>query len=205
MLTWRVEFFRRAAGSPASLAVLSAAFNPPTRAHLALASAALDHADETLLVLPRAFPHKSYEGPGFAERLRLVQDAVADEPRFSVAASERGLFIEIADELAGSYDPATRLLFVCGRDAAERIVNWDYGEAGAFQKMLDRFELLVAARGGEYTPPPHLRARIHKLRLAEDYGSISATEVRHRIVTGLPWEHLVPESIVARVRELYSG
>jgi len=205
MLTWRVEFFRRAAGSPASLAVLSAAFNPPTRAHLALASAALDHADETLLVLPRVFPHKSYEGPGFIERLRLVQDAVAQEPRFSVAASERGLFIEIADELAGSYDPATRLLFVCGRDAAERIVNWDYGEAGALQKMLDRFELLVAARGGEYVPPPHLRARINNLRLAEDYGRISATDVRHRIVTGLPWEHLVPESIVARVRELYSG
>ena len=203
MLPWQVEFFRRAAGSPARLAVLSAAFNPPTRAHLALAAASLDHADEALLVLPRVFPHKSYEGPGFEDRLRLVQDAVAHEPRFSVAASERGLFVEIADELTGAYDDATRLLFVCGRDAAERIVNWDYGEAGAFQKMLDRFELLVAARGGEYAPPPALRARIHALRLPEDYDSISATEVRRRIGAGLPWEHLVPESIVARVRELY--
>jgi nicotinate-nucleotide adenylyltransferase len=205
MLPWRLEFFRRAAGSPARLAVLSAAFNPPTRAHLALAAASLDHADETLLVLPRVFPHKSYEGPGFKDRLRLVQDAVAHEPRFSVAASERGLFAEIADELAGAYGASTRVLFVCGRDAAERIVHWDYGEAGAFQKMLDRFELLVAARGGEYSPPPEMRTRIHPLRLAEDYDSISATEVRRRIRAGVPWEHLVPESIVARVRELYAA
>jgi nicotinate-nucleotide adenylyltransferase len=201
-----VEFFRRAAGSPARLAVLSAAFNPPTRAHLALAAASLDHADEALLVLPRVFPHKTYEdGPGFEDRLRLVQDAVAHEPRFSVAASERGLFLEIADELAGAYGPATRLLFVCGNDAAERIVNWDYGEEGAFQKMLDRFELLVAVRGGEYSPPPGMRARIHPLALAGDYDSVSATEVRRRVRAGLPWEHLVPESIVARVRELYAG
>lgn len=183
--------------------MLSAAFNPPTRAHLALAAESLHHADETLLVLPRAFPHKSYEGPGFADRLRLIQHAVAHEPRFSVAASEHGLFAEIADELADWYDPSTRILFVCGRDAAERIVNWDYGEAGAFQKMLDRFELLVASRGGEYSPPLAMRARIHPLRLPQDYDSISATEVRRRIAAGLPWEHLVPESIVAAVRKLY--
>jgi nicotinate-nucleotide adenylyltransferase len=200
-----LEFFRRAAGLPARLAVLSAAFNPPTRAHLALAVASLEHANEALLVLPRVFPHKFYEGLGFEDRLRLVQAAVAHEPRFSVAASERGLFAEIADELAGSYDAATRLLFVCGRDAAERIVNWDYGEAGAFPRMLQRFELLVAARGGEYLPPVEMRARIHPLRLAENYDSISATEVRRRIAAGLPWEHLVPESIVEQVRELYAG
>ncbi|MBI2680705.1 MAG: hypothetical protein HYX25_06830 [Candidatus Solibacter usitatus] len=151
------------------------------------------------------FPHKVYEGPGFEQRLRLVEQAVAQEPRFSVAASDRGLFAEIAEELAGSYAAATRLLFVCGRDAAERIVNWDYGEAGAFPKMLERFELLVAARGGEYAPPAEMRARIHPLRLGENCDSISATEVRRRIAAGLPWEHLVPESIVAHVRELYAG
>ena len=189
---------------PARLAVLSAAFNPPTRAHLALATASLEYADEALLVLPRVFPHKVYEGPGFEQRMRLLQQAVAHEPRFSVAASERGLFAEIDDELSGSYAAATRLLFVCGRDAAERIVDWDYGEAGAFPKMLERFELLVAERDGEYSPPAEMRARIHPLRLRENYDSISATEVRWRIAAGLPWEHLVPESIVAPVRELYA-
>src|SRR5579863_363849 len=54
--TVALEFFRRAAGEPHSLGVLPAAFNPPTRAHLALARAALGIVEEVLLVLPREFP-----------------------------------------------------------------------------------------------------------------------------------------------------
>jgi nicotinic acid mononucleotide adenylyltransferase len=33
---------------------------------------------------------------------------------------------------------------------------------------------------------------------------VSSTEVRERIARGEPWEHLVPEKIRARVREIYS-
>ncbi len=114
---------------------------------MALAEASLEHADEAVLVLPHVFPHKVFEGPGFEDRMRLLLAAVAEEPRFSVAASRGGLFIEIADELVEAYGSGTRQLFVCGGDAAHRIVNWNYGEPGAFVKMLVRFELLVAARG----------------------------------------------------------
>src|ERR1700704_422903 len=63
-----LEFFRRAAGQPARLGILPAAFNPPTRAHLALAQSALATVDEVLFVLPRAFPHKPYEDATFDQR-----------------------------------------------------------------------------------------------------------------------------------------
>ncbi len=98
-----LEFFRRAAGLPGSLGVLPAAFNPPTRAHLTLARAALNTVDEVLFVLPRGFPHKSYEGANFDERRRMLVAAAGAEPRYSIAASEGGLFHGIAEECHEAY------------------------------------------------------------------------------------------------------
>jgi nicotinate (nicotinamide) nucleotide adenylyltransferase len=198
-----MEFIRRAAGTPSRLGVLPGSFHPPTRAHLALARAALGLVDEVVFVLPRAFPHKRYEGVGLAERLRLVETATAGEPRFSVAVSDGGLFLEIARECRAAYGPAVELWFVCGRDAAERILNWDYGRPGVVQEMLEEFGLLVADRHGRYTPPPELAGRIRHLPLPDDHSDVSATEVRNRIRAGRPWEHLVPEPIVELVRRFY--
>jgi nicotinate (nicotinamide) nucleotide adenylyltransferase len=203
--TVALEFHRRAGGSPQRLGVLPAAFNPPTRAHLALARAALDSVDEVLFVLPREFPHKSYADATLEQRLEMLLAATSDEPGYSIAASDRGLFVDIADECRAAYSPETALLFICGRDAAERIVGWDYGEPDAFVRMLDRFELLVAPREGHYDPPPEIRDRAYSLELPEDISSISATEVRERIRRGEPWEHLVPSGIVALARRIYTG
>src|SRR5947207_1957574 len=136
-----MEFYLRATHlrsnqAPAKLAILPGAFNPPTRAHLAMAEAALSLADEVVFVLPRAFPHKEYSGAPFAARLAWLRAALAGNPRFSLAASDRGLFIDIAREAQAHYDPAPELLVLCGRDAAERIVNWDYGEGEDIRKQL---------------------------------------------------------------------
>jgi nicotinamide-nucleotide adenylyltransferase len=198
-----LEFFRRAAGQPACLGILPAAFNPPTRAHLALAQAALATVDEVLFVLPRAFPHKPYEDATFDQRLQMLMAATTREPRYSIAASDRGLFIEIAAECRQAYSQDARLLFICGRDAAERIVAWDYGEPDAFRRMLDQFELLVAARHGEYEPPTEIRDRVHTLDVPAEINVISATEVRDRLRRGAPWEQFVPDEIVPLVREIY--
>lgn len=188
---------------PARLAVFPGTFNPPTRAHLALAEAALREVDEVLFVLPRAFPHKEYEGASFSERLRLLSGALASHRRFSLAASEGGLFIDIARECRAHYPGSTDLLFLCGRDAAERIVNWDYGDPDALRRMLDEFGLLVARRQGDYDPPPDLRSRIHPLTVGPDWDEVSATAVRQRIAVGEPWHDLVPDTILGLVEEIY--
>jgi nicotinate-nucleotide adenylyltransferase len=201
--TVALAFFRRAAGTPRSLGVLPAAFNPPTRAHLALARAALATVDEVLFVLPRQFPHKPYEGASFDQRLSMLLAATAGQPHYSIAASERGLFVDIAEECREAYGNQIRLLFICGRDAAERIVGWDYGEPGAFQRMMDRFELLVAARDGTYEPPAEIRSQVRLLEVSEEITFISATEVRDRLGRGDPWEHLVPAEIVPMIRQIY--
>lgn len=148
-------------------------------------------------------PHKDYSGVSFQERMELLKMALGSEPRFSAASSEGGLFVEIARECREAYGPETKLSFLCGRDAAERIVNWDYGEPAALQRMLEEFEMLVAARQGTYEPPELLKHRIHSLEVGKDCDHIAATEVRERIQRDLPWEHLVPEAIALPVAQIY--
>jgi nicotinic acid mononucleotide adenylyltransferase len=97
------------------------------------------------------------------------------------------------------------LFFLCGRDAAERIVNWDYGEPGAIVEQLREYRLLVAPRAGRYEPPPALCARIQALPIPGGYDEVSASEVRVKIARGERWEHLVPEPIVPLVRKIYGS
>lgn len=184
------------------IGVLPGAFNPPTRAHLALAQAALEHVGRVIFVLPRVLPHKEYSGVPFEERLAMLK--AATEPLFEVAVTEGGLFIEIVRSLRRAA-PEKEFVLLCGRDAAERIVHWDYGEPGAFARMLDEFSMLVSSRNGEYEPPAEMRHRIRPLALGMEFNCISATEVRERMASGEPWEHLVPETIHEQVRRLYGG
>ena len=196
-----MEFFQRAAGAPSHLGILPGTFNPVTVAHLALAEAALRSVDEVLFVLPRAFPHKPYTGASFEDRVEMLKDVA--RPRYSVAASDGGLFFQIAGECRKAYHPDTRLTFLCGRDAAERIVGWNYDDPGALQAMLRSFSLLVAARSGEYVPPAEWAGCIARLDLENPLDHVSATEVRERIARGEPWRHLVPEAVGDRVARIY--
>jgi nicotinic acid mononucleotide adenylyltransferase len=165
--------------------------------------AAGSHVNEVLCVVPSVLPHKQYFGATLEQRLEMLAAAKMMVP-CSIATSEKGLFIDIARECREHYGADTRLCFVCGRDAAERILAWDYGRPGVVQEMLQEFELLVAGRGGEFQPPAELQHRVHSLGLRAVHDQVSSTDVRQRIARGEPWEHLVPATIVERVKEIYS-
>ena len=192
---------RQSDEAPRRLAILAGSFNPPTRAHLALAEAALTFADEVLFVLPKVFPHKEYLGATLDQRISLLQTATAGNKNWSIGIADQGLFIEIANEAKPHY-PQSELWFVCGRDAAERIAAWDYGNPEAFAKMLETFGLLVAKRQGEYDPPPELAERIKSIPF-ENYDEHSSTEVREKINRGTEWRYLVPESIAKEIEKIY--
>ncbi len=189
-------------GAAASVALLPGAWNPPTLAHLALARAALNWADRTVFVLPRRFPHKEFEDVPAAERLLWLGTLAKSEPRFSVALSDGGLFIEMAREARAC--GASRVFLVCGSDAAERIAGWDYGPDDSIELQLDEYELLVAPRGGIYAPPAHLSPRIHALDLGPEWCDVSSSEVRRRIRVGEAWLDLVPGEIAELVARAYS-
>jgi nicotinate (nicotinamide) nucleotide adenylyltransferase len=198
-----MEFFRRAEGKPERLGIFPGTFNPPTLAHLALARSARTVVDEVLFVLPRSFPHKRYLGATFNERVQMLQASAGLEPWVSIAAADGGLFLEIADEARAFYGGGVRLSFLCGSDAAERILKWDYGQPGVAEQMLRAFDLLVVSREGEYHPPRDYADRIQVLDPPGDLSHVSATEVRDRLSAGRPWEYLVPAEIVSQVSEIY--
>jgi nicotinate (nicotinamide) nucleotide adenylyltransferase len=179
------------------IAILAGAFNPLTRAHIALARAASSVVDELVCVVPRVFPHKQIEGARLDQRLEMLH-----RTPYRVETTEGGLFIEIAREIKAR-EPQSEIFFVCGRDAAERVLNWDYGEPGFAQRMLDEFGLLVAARQGEFVAPEPFNHHVIPILLNGGFDDVSSTEVRRRISAGEPWEHLVPEEIVDLVREVY--
>jgi nicotinate-nucleotide adenylyltransferase len=172
-------------------------------AHLELAQAAIQSVDLIVCVVPRVFPHKEYSGATMEQRVEMLDAAGLAIPH-AIASTSQGLFIDIAREFRAHYGTDTQLSFVCGRDAAERILGWDYGRAGVVEEMLREFELLVAPRGGHFSPPAEYGHRIHALDFPGVHEEVSSTEVRERIARGEPWEHLVPEKIRERVREIYS-
>jgi nicotinate (nicotinamide) nucleotide adenylyltransferase len=196
-----MEHYIAVTPAPSKLAILPGAFNPPTRAHLAMAEAALNIVDEVLFALPRAFPHKPYTGAGFEARVELLRAALAGYSRFSLAATDGGLFVEMAREARAVYGESIEVFLLCGRDAAERIVHWDYGAGDSFQKQLEEFQLLVASRGGPYAPPPELKHRVRSIALPSEVEAISSSEIRRRIQRQEPWRHLAPESIVQLIEQ----
>ena len=151
---------------------------------------------------PGSFPTRTMRGPHSKSGLRCCARRRKGRRNSPSALPTAGLFIDIAGEARQIY-PQADLWFVCGRDAAERIVEWDYGHPDAFRKMLDTFGLLVARRQGEYNSPPEFAHRIVALPF-ENYDADSSTEVRERISRGESWRELVPGAIADRVERIYS-
>jgi nicotinate-nucleotide adenylyltransferase len=181
----------------AAIALLAGSFNPPTRAHLDMARAALAFADAVLFVLPRDFPHKTWTGAGFEQRLEMLRRIAAADSRLGIAVSDGGLYIEMAREAQALF-PGVPIELVLGRDAAERIASWEYVEPGVFERLASEFTLRVAPRCGIFEGAA-------QLELPPECDAISATEVRRRIEAGEPWQHLVPSEIVELAAEIYRG
>jgi nicotinate (nicotinamide) nucleotide adenylyltransferase len=202
----RLSFFRVAPAGVSivprgrRLGILSAAFNPITRAHVALAQSAYDHYQlhEVLFVLPMTQPHKSIHGAPVEARLRMMDLTVQGNPAFSIGVCTHGLFVDICRAVTAAYPPETRLWFISGRDAAERILTWPYPDpAKALGELFARAELLVADRQGGFVLPdiPVVRSHashIHHLPLPAEYSRVSATEIRTRLAKGAEVGGLVP-------------
>ena len=191
--------------TPSRVAVFPGAYNPPTIAHLEIARAAAEQAEEVLWVIPRAFPHKKFAGASLEARCRMLASLVRENPGFSVATSDGGLYGEIAEETRAHFAEQTEIALVCGRDAAERLADWDYGDPDYLDRMLRSYRILVAARRGEYRPPERHRHRIDALVLPASHDLVSSSEVRRRIEKGGNWQELVPASIHDEIRAVYGA
>ena len=198
-----MDLVDRGARDAQRVALLPAAWNPPTLAHLALAEAALNFADEVLLVLPRGFPHKGFEHAGFDLRLEWLRRISSARSGLGVGVSEGGLFLEMARALRAADARIEHVDVVCGSDAAQRFLSWPYERGPGAIEQLREFSLLVATRGLPFEAPDSLRGSIHALNLDPELSGISSTEIRRRIAHGEPWAHLVPDEIAGEAGAIY--
>lgn len=184
------------------LGLLPGSFNPPTRAHLALARAALHKVDSVLLVIPRSFPHKQFTAASLEQRLEMMCRVTGSDDRLGVALSEGGLAIDMARE-ARDMLALEDIHVVCGRDAAERYISWDYGDPEAIHRILREVRLLVASRGGEFVAPEPLSHAIDRLSL-DNMDEHSSTRLREAIERRAPeWRDLAPDEICDLIERIY--
>jgi nicotinate-nucleotide adenylyltransferase len=191
------------------LGVLGGAYNPITLAHLAIADTARRTFDlhEILLLLPQVPPHKTIFGASLEQRLAMMQLAVRDLDYAAVGLSTHGLFLDIYHGLQEVYGQHPEVFFVTGRDAAERILTWEYADTtAALQQMFTAFQLIVCDRDGTFRIPddPRLSAyhhRLHRCALPTRYNHISSTLIRQRCQQRLPLDDLVPAAVAGYIQE----
>ncbi len=190
------------------LAILGGAYNPITYAHLAIADAVVRAMGmhEVLFCLPEVPPHKTIFGASLEQRLDMVQLAVADRPYAAVGLSTHGLFLDIYRAVGSVYPPRIEVFFLTGRDAAERILTWDYDDTeAALQQMFTAFEFIVCDREGVFEIPDDPRLmpyhdRIHRCPMDVQANHISSTAVREHLQQDRPIDQLVPPAVADYIR-----
>jgi len=207
---WR--WVHRAGPGARRIGILSASFNPPTRAHLALLEAAREafQLEENVLLLAITHVEKPLSGFPLPERLAMLQAIARARPGWSVALCNRARFFEKAQALRENVGEGPELFFVMGGDTMVRLFDPRYYPDIPMESALEPFfqtaHLLVAPR-----PPwdrPSLeaflqapsraayRARIAFLTLDPAFATLSSSEVRQRLARGEPVDTLVPPEIL---------
>jgi nicotinamide-nucleotide adenylyltransferase len=197
----------------ARLAVMSGSFNPPTRAHLGLAQAALatGQFDRLLFALAvRTINKEQIVGATLEERCAMLAALVRDEPRFAVLATNRGLYLEQGQAIQATFAPRD-LAFIVGFDKIVQILDPRYyaDRDAALRDLFARAHFLVAPRDGGgrealdrlfQQPEQHAYAgRVQFLPLThmEDQAlGLSSTQVRERLAHGEDVSWAVPEAVL---------
>ncbi len=207
---WR--WVHRACPGAQRIGVLSASFNPPTRAHVALMESAREAFDleESVLLLAITHVEKPLVGFGLRERLEMLRAIALGRPGWSIALCNRARFFEKARALREAVGEGPELFFIMGGDTLVRLFDPRYYPELTMESALEQFfqtaRLLVAPR-----PPwdhPSLQAflkdptreryqaRIAFLSLDPAFGTLSSSEVRRRLAQGEAVNALVPPEIL---------
>ena len=183
------------------IGIYSGSFNPIHHGHVMLANYLVEFSDldELWFVVTPQNPLKKTEDLlDDDERLKMVQLALGDDPRFIVSDIEMHLptpsyTINTLTALS-EQNPDCEFVFICGMDSLQNLKNWR-----EYQKILDNYELLVFPRegydGGELANYPSVT--ILKTPILE----ISSTFIRQCIKEGRDVRHFMPEKAFLYMKE----
>jgi nicotinate-nucleotide adenylyltransferase len=175
-------------------------FDPPHRAHLALAQAALDHLglDAVHWVVAGQPWQKAGAITPALHREAMVRAAIAGEPRFVLDRSELeragpSYTLDTVRALHAAH-PDTEWFLILGADQHAGLPSWH-----GWRELLQRVTLAVANRPGasprldaEVAQHPHRMVPMPPL-------DISATEIRERAARGLPLDGRVPPAVASYI------
>jgi len=185
------------------LGVFGGTFDPPHLGHLILAAEA--HAqlrlDRLLWVLTPDPPHKQGQGVSpLAQRLALVQAAIASEPAFELSRVEidrPGPHYAVDTlRLLHLAHPGASLLYLMGSDSLRDLPEWRRPV-----ELVAACEALgVVRRAGEAVDLALLERHIPgigaKIRFIETpVFQISASDIRRRIAEGRPYRYYISDSV----------
>jgi nicotinate-nucleotide adenylyltransferase len=165
------------------IAIFGGTFDPIHSAHLIIARQALDHFHlDRILFIPAANPPHKAGGTTacYEHRMRMVELACADEPRFEASDIEKGsgksYSILTIEKLRSELPPADELYFLIGADAFSEITTWY-----RWRDVVAAVTFLVVTRPGHtYSIPQGARVeRLETIALAE-----SSSEIRTRLAAG---------------------
>lgn len=174
----------------APIGLLGGSFDPIHNGHLQLACDALKHLPlDEIRFLPAAQPWQKGPMTAAEHRAKMVQLAIADEPRFALDMHEieRGGTTYTIDTLRAlrALLPYTPLVLIMGSDQFARLDTWR-----DWQQIIETVRIAVAQRAGTpLKPSPNLQkvvnAGLASGRIAEFEMTpvdASATEVRHLLL-----------------------
>ena len=196
-------------------------FDPVHDGHLAIARAARDTLDCDIHMLPAADPpHRAPPGANAEARVAMLQLAITDETRLLLDRRElerhalkgmgRSWSIDTAHELRAQLGDEVPIALLVGADSFIGLPTWK-----AWRALLDAAHFVVAERPGnplDDALPAELAEAIagrwtdsvdelgqypsgRVLRLRQPLHAHSATDLRRRIASGLPWRHLLPPRV----------
>lgn len=185
-----------------TVGIYSGSFNPIHHGHVMLANYLVEFSDLDELwfvVSPQNPLKKKADLLDDDERLKMVQLAVGDDPRFHVSDVEMHLptpsyTINTLTALSGQY-PDCRFVFICGMDSLQNLLQWR-----EYQRILDNYHLLVFPRegydGGELAHHPSVT--VLKTPILE----ISSTFIRRSIAEGRDVRHFMPAKAFAYMQAM---
>lgn len=194
------------------IGIMGGTFNPIHIGHLMLAEWAMDAVGlDEIWMIPAGFPYMKASSqilPG-RERLYMTQLAIEDNPGFrcldiEIERDGYTYSCETLERLRDRY-PVYDFFFIAGADCLFSIESWK-----APERILDNCTLVAAVRGES----DFAQMEAQKLALEKRFCregkiillpflrmSISSTEIRERIRRGQSVRYLVPDSVLAYIKE----
>jgi len=183
------------------IGILGGTFDPIHHAHLAIADEArvVLGLDQVLFVPAAQQPFKAQHWTSAAHRLAMVEAAVAANRYFAVSELELqrpgpSYTVDTLESLHAIYSGG-QFWFILGADALQGLPRWHAIErlAGLTRfAMVGRPGIALDLRRIE-AEQPALRGLIE--RIAGPDLDLSSTEIRARVVAGLPVRYLVPDAV----------